>query len=149
MHDFIEKPSRLILFAVSIIALVTIIILLSRSRLINLGGESLISGHGKLTASVTPTPAAVNTQEGNTNDTVTEEYEEVYIEDDEPVYEQDTWTEVEIDDQPAAEPVQEEVPAEENGDAGAEENMEEGDTEEAPAEEGAEQWDEVDIEEAA
>ena len=106
MHDFIEKPSRLILFAVSIIALVTIIILLSRSRLINLGGESLISGHGKLTASVTPTPAAVNTQEGNTNDTVTEEYEEVYIEDDEPVYEQDTWTEAEIDDQPAAEPVQ-------------------------------------------
>ena len=148
MHDFIEKPSRLILFAVSIIALVTIIILLSRSRLINLGGESLISGHGKLTASVTPTPAAVNTQEGNTN-TVTEEYEEVYIEDDEPVYEQDTWTEVEIDDQPAAEPVQEEVPAEENGDAGAEENMEEGDTEEAPAEEEAEQWDEVDIDEAA
>ena len=74
---------------------------------------------------------------------------EVYIEDDEPVYEQDTWTEVEIDDQPAAEPVQEEVPAEENGDAGAEENMEEGDTEEAPAEEEAEQWDEVDIDEAA
>ena len=56
---------------------------------------------------------------------------------------------MEIDDQPAAEPVQEEVPAEENGDAGAEENMEEGDTEEAPAEEEAEQWDEVDIDEAA
>ena len=101
MHDFIEKPSRLILFAVSIIALVTIIILLSRSRLINPGGESLISGHGKLTASVTPTPAAVSTQEGNAYDTVTEDYEEVYIEDDEPVYERDTWTEAEIDDQPA------------------------------------------------
>ena len=91
----------------------------------------------------------MNTQEGNTNDTVTEEYEEVYIEDDEPVYERDTWTEAEIDDQPATEPVQEEVPAEENGDAGGEENMEEGDTEEATAEEETEQWDEVDIEEAA
>lgn len=149
MHDFIEKPSRLILFAVSIIALVTIIILLSRSRLINLGGESLISGHGKLTASVTPTPAALSTQEGNAYDTVTEDYEEVYIEDEEPVYERETWTEAEIDDQPAAEPVPEEVPAEENGDTGGEENMEEGDTEEATAEEETEQWDEVDIEEAA
>ena len=149
MHDFIEKPSRLILFAVSIIALVTIIILLSRSRLINLGGESLISGHGKLTVSVTPTPAAVSTQEGNANDTVTEDYEEVYIEDDEPATWQDTWTEAETDDQAAAEQVSEEVPAEDNADAGGDENTEEGDTEEAPAEEEAEQWDEVDTDEAA
>ena len=144
MHDFIEKPSRLILFAVSIIALVTIIILLSRSRLINLGGESLISGHGKLTVSVTPTPAAVNTQDGNANDTVTEEYEEVYIEEDTPVIEQDTWTEAEIDNQQAEEPTQEEVLPEGNDDAGGEENTEDGGVEEVPAEEETEQWDEVD-----
>ena len=144
MHDFIEKPSRLILFAVSIIALVTIIILLSRSRLINLGGESLISGHGKLTVSVTPTPAAVNTQDGNANDTVTEEFEEVYIEEDTPVIEQDTWTEAEIDNQQAEEPTQEEVLPEGNDDAGGEENTEDGGAEEGPAEEETEQWDEVD-----
>ena len=144
MHDFIEKPSRLILFAVSIIALVTIIILLSRSRLINMGGESLISGHGKLTVSVTPTPAIVNTQDGNANDTVTEEYEEVYIEEDTPVIEQDTWTEAEIDDQQAEEPTQEEVLPEGNDDAGGEENTDEGGAEEVPAEEETEQWDEVD-----
>ncbi|MDO4804403.1 MAG: hypothetical protein Q4A32_06250 [Lachnospiraceae bacterium] len=98
MHDFIEKPSRLILFIIGIIALVTIIILLSKSSALNLGGKPLVDANGKLI--VTPTAAPPNnTQTENPVADADDEYQEVYIEDDAAGGEADDWEEAEIPDE--------------------------------------------------
>lgn len=72
MHDFIEKPSRLILFIIGVIALVTIIILLSRSNTFNSGGQPLVNFNGKLTV----TPSAVPQDEDAAEDDDTDQYED-------------------------------------------------------------------------
>ena len=145
MQDFIEKPSRLILFIVSIIALVTIIILISRSKLINPGGQSLINGHGKLTQVATPSPVQTYEQDENNEAAAGQEPEEYYTYDENYDEEYDDVPEVNTDD---GEPVYEQTEVPDNAAGDGEEYETEGDgTEEnqqdTEIEEG-EQWDEAD-----
>ncbi len=145
MQDFIEKPSRLILFIVSIIALVTIIILISRSKLINPGGQSLINGHGKLTQAATPSPVRTYEQDENNEAAAGQEPEEYYTYDENYDEEYDDVPEVNTDD---GEPVYEQTEVPDNA-AGDGEEYEtegdgaEGDQQDTEIEEG-EQWDEAD-----
>ena len=124
MHDFIEKPSRMILFVISVIALVTIIILLSKSRLIDTGGESLVDANGKrIEAKPTPIPAAIGNNTATGNGTQ-EEHIEVYIEDDTVNNGADTWVEAEMEDetQTPAGQAEETVVIEDNTEPAQEEN---------------------------
>lgn len=143
MNDFIEKPSRMILFIIGVIALITVIILLSRSGFISTGGESLVDSKGRTLvtrAPDNPDPAAVDGEEDAG-------YEEVYVEDDYDDYEDDEWVgepadvgEVNIevpDEQAAEEPAAEETPAEQ------EETGEDTGYEEEATGDDAEIWDEM------
>ncbi|HAE45692.1 MAG TPA: hypothetical protein DCG37_08900 [Lachnospiraceae bacterium] len=147
MNDFIEKPSRMILFIVGIITLITVIILLSRSGFIRTGGESLVDSKGRTLVTKAPENPDTVTADGG-EDTG---YEEVYVEDDYDDYEEDEWDGepadtgeviIEVPEEQAEEgPVTEEMPAEQ------EETGEDTGYEEETAGEDAEIWDEVTEEE--
>ena len=146
MNDFIEKPSRMILFFVGIIALITVIILLSRSGFVSTGGESLVDSKGRKLVTKTPdSPDAV--AEGAEEDAG---YDEVYVEDDYGEYGdygEDEWVEetpdtgeeyIEVpDEQNTGEPVTEEIPE------AQEETGEDAGYEEETAGDDAEVWDEM------